>query len=195
MEMKLNREKIAQRLKELSSSPPPEDLSPGAKCYAISRPPSHVEFICPTCGEKTLYSAPLGGCLFVGLFSSPKKQKQQPGHRQIKECWHDPIHQIGICDSMVEKLSAIGAKLDKREFCSNCCPEVDSPQLGLTIQLLGEDPRYIFPIDKTDLLLLQEFLNGNKKIPMSFGRERPLVNFQKRIEELLGISLGKVEKE
>ena len=52
----LNRTEIQKKLQKLSETPPPKDLKPGACCYEMAAPPDRAEYVCPKCGEKTLYS-------------------------------------------------------------------------------------------------------------------------------------------
>jgi hypothetical protein len=61
----LPRDLIA-KLDELAEQPGPKDLKRGAMCYSIAPPPNREEYICPKCGERTLY-AKSGGLERAGI--------------------------------------------------------------------------------------------------------------------------------
>ena len=51
---------VKERLMKLAKDPPPAKLSRGAMCYDMMTPPSIDDYVCPKCGEKTLYTSDEG---------------------------------------------------------------------------------------------------------------------------------------
>ena len=53
----LDRAAVRAMLKRLADAPPPTKLAVGAMCYVVSPAPPRVDYICPKCGERTLYDS------------------------------------------------------------------------------------------------------------------------------------------
>ena len=52
----LSHQEIQKQLAQIASKPAPKKLVMGAMCYKVAGPPSRIDYVCPTCGEKTLYA-------------------------------------------------------------------------------------------------------------------------------------------
>ena len=52
---KLSQTRINEMLEKLETTQAPEPRM-GAMCYDMAGPPNRVEYVCPVCGEKTLYT-------------------------------------------------------------------------------------------------------------------------------------------
>lgn len=163
-----DREAIALRLKKLAESPPPSELDMGAMCYDMADPPDRTDYICPVCGEKTLYS-----------FDSDER---------IADTFM--LHyELNKCRRLVRSLYSLAAELDETEFCMRCRPEVTEPVLVLKIRYSEEgDIAETRGVSKSDLELLNAFIKGSDRIAGDTGLEKPLQDHMKRLRELLGIS-------
>jgi hypothetical protein len=154
---------IEKKLKKLSESPAPKNLSMGAMCYEMAALPDRAEYICPVCGEKTIYT----------------DQYRSFVYSELQEC-----------RSYVEAIRGINAKLDESQFCKKCSPDVTDPELCLITQLEGENTPYkCCGIYSTDLQVISEFLNGKDVHSLFNEREEPLKDYVSRIEELLGVKI------
>jgi hypothetical protein len=157
------REEIAAKLKKLAKSPAPTTLKPGAMCYAVAGPPARAEYVCPVCGEKTLYT---DGHTFTIQYELPS------------------------CRQIISSIKGLEIKLDETQYCKKCHPEVESPSLCLEIKYSGEDKPYVCcNVGSSDVDLVYEFISGNKKHTGGNGQETPLKDYTARLEELLGVTI------
>jgi hypothetical protein len=156
-------EALQARLKKLAGSPTPANLNMGAKCYEIAAPPDRVDYVCPKCGQRTLYT---------------REQGLQDAVRL----------EIPEARRLVKEIRGIEVKLDESQFCRTCSPSVSEPQLILLVGVPGQkDPHRVEGVAANDLKLLKEFLQGSDRHKGDNDRETPLKDHIDRIEELLGI--------
>lgn len=166
---KLTREQIAQRLKKLKESPAPTNLRPAAMCYKMAATPDRIEYICPVCGERTLYSSQASG-----------------NYQQVTLVRED----IPECRQLVKSITGLSLSIDESEFCRKCSPRVGSPAMTLIIRYPGEkEPRQVKGISAQDLTLISEFLSGKNRHEGERGSETPLVDYIPRLLELLGVTV------
>ena len=93
---KLTREQLDMLLAELVEKPTPEETGAVfASCYMRSAPTDRIEYVCPTCGEKTLYA----NCAAATV------KEVQRYHEQ--GC--DEVCQLGL-----------DVTLDERTLCASC---------------------------------------------------------------------------
>ena len=165
----MTKQEILEKLSLLEKTNAPEKLSIGAMCYKVAGPPDRVEYICPVCGEKTLYS------------SSQNKTNK------IKEI--DTIDSIlPFWRKNISTLEKFNIKLDESQFCSKCSPEIKEPKLGIVVRYTDDsEPVKIYDISIDDYSLLYEFFNNKTIHKGDRDSETPLKDHQKRISELLGI--------
>jgi hypothetical protein len=157
------KKQIEQKLEELSKAPVPKSLSMGAMCYEMMMPPDTASYICPVCSSRTLYK------------------------RDFDNFWYVQGEIIN-CRRELEKVKGVNIKLDESEFCKKCRPEVTNPRLILLINIEDtEDTLRIININSNDIRVLGEFLNGDIIHKTFNDGEEPLVNYKKRIIELLGL--------
>jgi len=160
----LSRSEIAEKLKELKKKPLPKNLSIGAECYEIAQKPERVEYVCPVCGNKTLYTNSLN---------------------------FDLVEQISYLRALSETLKKYGITLEERALCKNCQKQVSEKSLCIMIPY-QEDGQNIYrrcEINETDLVLLKEFLSG-KDIHQGFtDEETPLAEYIERLQVLLGVKV------
>jgi len=154
------REKIIEKLKELSESKAPDTLAEGAMCYKVAGPPNRAEYVCPSCGAKTIYTS---------------------------DAW-TITRDIPQCRSIVADLKAYDIKLDESQFCKKCSPKQKDPQLCIEIKFTNEkDEHKTCSISPFDLQLLSEFLKGSQVHRGDTGEETPLKNYIDRIKTILDI--------
>jgi hypothetical protein len=166
----ISKEEIAQRLRELAQSPPPKELKMGAMCYEMTAPPERINYICPRCGNKTLYA---------------KVNPDRSGNVIFIES------DIPECRRAVKAIKALSLELDESEFCRYCSPRVSAPALKLIVKYPGKSASIVTRgVNSEDLRILSEFLAGRDRHAGETGRETPLKDYLTRLEEMLGIAPG-----
>ena len=169
----MSKSEIVKRLHELEKRKPPKVESfEGAMCYSPISPPDRFEYVCPICGERTLYATKNGDRIGSGSV----------------DC------EIQSCRRKINEIKGAHVELDEAEFCIRCSPEVESPKLNIVVRFKRvENPHRVRGICEEDLQLLAEFLEGSDKhvLPMEeanvFGREQPLKNYIDRLKVLLNV--------
>ncbi|NVO02364.1 MAG: hypothetical protein HXX09_06635 [Bacteroidetes bacterium] len=157
------RKHIKEKLIELSKTKGPEVLNPGAMCYEISAPPKRAEYVCPKCGEKTIYTES-----FVSFITND----------------------IPSCRYIVNSLKGFNAVLDESQFCKKCSHNIKSPELCFEVKYNDENETHkTCGISETDMELVSEFLNGSLAHKGYHGSEEPLINYIDRLETLLDIKI------
>ena len=152
-----SKKNIEDKLKILAKTSPPKELAIGAMCYSVSMPPDNAQYICPSCGEKTLY----------------KRDDYKNGIIIIDNCLQG-IHQ---CRSGVEKIKGINIKLDESQFCKKCSTDIEEPQLCLLVNINNKkDTTKVCNINVKDINLINEFLHNEFKHKGSYDEELPLLN-------------------
>ncbi|MBI5218136.1 MAG: hypothetical protein HY958_04320 [Bacteroidia bacterium] len=160
----LSKNDLARRLEELSNSSAPSDLKPGAMCYDMAGPPERAEYVCPLCGEKTLYT---------------------------REHTWAVNSEIPACREIIKTIKKVDVTLDESQFCKKCSRDVQKPELCIFIKTKGDDkPRKVCKITNIDLKLMSEFLDGKEIHKSSNEGEEPLKNYLPRFEELFGIKIN-----
>lgn len=157
----------------------------GAMCYSVSPKEGRiVVYICPTCGEKTLYS------------DMPDQSKNESTQGSQWNTVHKATHaQVALiesgltaCRNLMKDITGIHMELDESRLCHHCAPADSSPSLGLMIHLANNTVHHIEPIEFEDLKLLAEFLAGKVVHSGYWGKEHPLRDYLPRICALLGFS-------
>ena len=167
------RKYYAERLDELARSEPPKELAMGAMCYWMGEPPDRAEYICPECGERTLYA----------------KRDSMEGDRRVDGAvmW-DLGEGIAGCRRYTFEIKSISLELDESQFCSHCSPDVDYPVLGIVIHYRGEDkPHRVWGVKPADVRLISEFLAGKVRHRCGNDEEVPLLEYIGRLRELFGV--------
>ena len=133
----------------------------GAMCYAPMMIPDTVEYICPVCGEKTVYG--YGDTWFLS-------------------------YGIGTCRedvSFIDGSDMLDATLDETGYCSSCSPDVESPAMRLTIRY-PDGTEVTSEVTPFDLTILKGFLSGELFYVTDNDGTEPLLPHAERIRELLG---------
>ena len=171
----LSRADVVKRLRQLADSPPPAKLSQGAMCYDMIGPPERFEYVCPTCGEKTLYA-------------------RQGGDRQA-EGWILGRNLL-TCRRLAAQVKTLNVKLDEAQFCKKCSPEVKKPGLSLLVTYPGEtEARQTNGITDTDLDRLIAFLAGKDRYDIGQGHEVALRDNLARLDQIFGVEVEREVKE
>ena len=156
----MSREQIQERLKELESRKAPQPKM-GACCYSMSTPPKYAEYICPACGEKTLYTDDHAEFVVAGLES----------------CRREFV--------TLKKVSEFTTSLDESTYCGKCSPDASTFQLSLTLTYKDGTSVKTAPVADDDLRLLNGFFQGKSSYKTSTDGSRPLKKELARLTELL----------
>lgn len=164
-----SKKQIDQKLKRLSETPAPTNLSFGAMCYEmVAVDTKNHEYVCPLCGEKTVY----------------KKDKDKTRFFYIDGL----LWNLEACRKEIQTVRGINIKLDEKQFCSHCSPKIERPELYLLVNIAGQsDTTRISAISFTDIQLIREFLEDKLIHRTDNDGETPLIENIARIKELLGI--------
>jgi hypothetical protein len=168
-----SREQVELRLQKLAERPAPKELQPGAMCYEMAMPPTRHEYVCPTCGEKTLYA----------LAKDEGEADRRGDHSLIQTLgW-----ELKGCRTVVKEIKGIDVELDESAFCRKCSPDVEKPTLELVVKYEGEDPHRVKSIRPEDLTLIKEFVEGKDVHDAGMRGQVPLKKSIKRLKVLLGV--------
>lgn len=171
----LSREKIQSQLQKIALSPRPETKKISAMCYEIAAPPSVAEYVCPKCGEKTLYVREMANSSDKGNIAD------QDTISALK--W-----ELDGCRRQIQKISKLSVELDESQFCKKCSPDVKNPQLVLVVHYPEEQKihRYM-GVTTSDFELLIHFLNGEKKYKLMMDDETAIKDHLQQLKKLLGV--------
>jgi len=155
-------EEVDILLDRLETREPPEPVY-GAMCYEAVAPPLVAEYLCPVCGEKTLYTD----------YDTWFIEYELQGCRRIFD--------------EIAGASEMDIELDETLFCQVCTPdESEEPALVLTLTL--EDGTVISNrVSEFDMRIFESFLKGRLFYVTSNDGEQPLKPYTGRIRELLGL--------
>ncbi len=150
-------------LARLEIEEPPEAVM-GAMCYEAMAYPSVAEYICPVCGEKTIYN------------------DFQTGFIE----W-----ELQGCRRMVDSINVFtefDVSLDETLFCDFCSESSDEEPALLLRVASTDSTETVNRISVHDLRILESFLQGTLYYTTSNNGEQPLQDYSERIRELLGAS-------
>ena len=167
----MSKEAIINRLKKLAESPAPTNLNMGAMCYKMAGPPDRIEYVCPVCGEKTLYASDKNNVVNYSVIQFIDRD-------------------LGPCRIIAKSITKVKITLDETQFCRKCDPKAKNPALCLTIYYPQDKTSHsICNVEEEDLVLLSEFFADKDKHEYSNDQEVPLKNSIKRLEKLLGVTI------
>lgn len=134
-----------------------------------------INYICETCGEKTLY---------------PRyAQKQLDSFQDEDPTFVYLYNEYELCRHIVKHMSDMNLELDEIEFCRKCSPGIEKPQMYLKVKW-GNNYKITPGITSADLYLLAEFAAGKMKTLDALSHEETLKEHIPRLEELLGARLS-----
>ena len=153
-------------LKRVATDQAPKELSLGAMCYKVAMPPDRVEYVCPSCGTKTLYATTEAGA-FVGEAA--------------------PALEIQTYRTYVHRLAQFGLDIRFDESClCSACKKESAKAPAIEVLYKGKKTRNDLH-DVNDLRKLLAFVEGKLVWEDSHAGEHPLKPEIPRICEWLGI--------
>lgn len=158
----LSMEEVDFLLARLESEDPPEPVM-GAMCYEAMAYPDVAEYVCPVCGEKTIYRS----------MNTAFIEWELPGCRRL-------------ADSL-DSLTEFHVYLDESQFCQVCSDSVfEEPKILLVVSADGE-METVNSVSITDLRMLESFLQGNLYYTTFNEGQQPLQQYAPRLRALLGL--------
>ena len=159
----LSRAEINLLLARLEFTEPPESVM-GAMCYSPRMQPTAAEYICPVCGEKTLYN--FSYAAFID--------------------W-----ELSGCRRLVESINLntdFEVSLDEQLFCDFCSPDSDEENRTVLLRVLYDNgDEIVNAVSIGDLRMLDSFVQGNLYYLTSNDGQQPLKNHADRMRTLLGL--------
>ena len=169
----LSRKDIQKQLSVIAKSPPPKELAMGAMCYMVAGPPSRIDYVCPACGEKTLYA--------VDDSADEKTQRQQ-----WETSWK--LGDLEAIRRLTQQIKKLDVALDESRFCSHCSTDVKTPRMGLVVTYPNQpEPHRVWDVTQADLLMLKAATEGKLKFKDLQDMEIALKDKLARLEKLLGV--------
>ena len=168
----LSRQDIQKQLAVIANKPPPKILAMGAMCYKIAGPPTRFDYVCPACGEKTLYVMDTA---------------DEEARRQFQNvAWK--FRDMETLRRLTQQIDKLDVRLDELEFCTHCSSKTESPKVALVIQYPDQPkPIWVWDVTPNDLLMLKAFADGQLKYKNQQDFEAALKKNLPRLEELLGV--------
>ncbi len=161
-----SRSSMEARLQALQQAPAPA-MKMGAMCYDMVGPAERAEYVCPTCGERTVYARDGDG------FAVIHAQSQIEGCRRLMD--------------RLKKASPVPVVWDESAWCKHCSPDAKTPAAFLVFTY--EEGEHREPVKGSeDLVILCEFFEGERGHKTVTDGVEPLKNYAKRLEELLGVA-------
>jgi hypothetical protein len=157
----LTMDQINILLARLEREEPPEPIR-GAMCYEAMAYPAVAEYVCPICGEKTIYNDQLTAFIEWELQGCRRKAE------------------------LINEYTEFEVILDESMFCDFCSGVSDEePVLYLRV-LSSDSTETVNPVSIHDLMILESFLQGNLYYTTSNDGQEPLQDYSERIRVLLG---------
>jgi hypothetical protein len=179
----LDRKAIKLLLKNIVNSPAPKNLKQGATCYKTAMPPNRADYICPKCGERTLYD------------DSSLDWKQPNAH--LKAHARDVLLYIPACRREFEQLRKItkdAIVFDESQFCRKCSPNTVNPKRMLHI-FYSDGTKYDFEnINSSDLRELHDLFEGKMVTKGENDSEFAMQQCLTQIQKVLGIKMETSEE-
>jgi len=157
----LTMDQINILLARLEREEAPEPVR-GAMCYEIMASPAVSEYVCPICGEKTIYSDQLTAFIEWELQGCRRKA------------------------DLINEYTEFEVMLDETMFCDFCSNgSGDEPVLYLRV-LSSDSTETVNPVSVFDLTILESFLQGNLYYTTFNDGQQPIQEYSDRIRVLLG---------
>ncbi len=137
------------------------DFVMGAMCYSPVALPDRVEYVCPVCGERTLY----------GQYEGSFVQWELPAMRRMVE----------------EMAGNVFFDLSLEEtFCSNCAAGDSTGEVRLLV-IYAEGDTVRTPVCLNDLQMINGLVRGELSYTQSNDARSPLKNSLDRLRTILGV--------
>lgn len=158
----MTQQQIRDMLANIEKKTAPEPKM-GAMCYDRAAPPDRAEYVCPKCGEKTLYT----------------KEAAWKLQFTVEFCRREFLP--------LRKCTALALALDESSYCSRCRPDAKEHEMALIVTYEDGSSYTNSPVDKFDLAALTAFLKGGAECKTFNDGTRPLKEMLPRLRELLGV--------
>jgi hypothetical protein len=157
------REEVNELLKALAERPVKAELNMGAMCYAPRQAPDSASYICPVCGEKTIYV-----------------------NSSTTEFINDDLM---LCRQLAARFDKGMLSLDESGFCAHCSHATNAnPELCVKITLEDSKEVITCKITSFDLRILLAFFKGENIFTTFNDAEMPLKEQSTRLKQLLGVT-------
>jgi hypothetical protein len=175
----LDRDGVRKLLERVHRTPTLPNVGPltTAMCYSVALPPDRAEYICPKCGERTLY------------VNDEKTVFGKDIARRVDWDLRD-------CRARIEEIRKVAGEaivLDESQYCRKCKPGVKEPALVLVATFNQGQPHSVSGVTADDLRLLYEFLSCKVVHAEGQDDESPMRDHLPRLEELLGVKRNERE--
>lgn len=157
----MSRAQIERMLQTLQQQKAPKPTM-GAMCYDMAGPPPTADYVCPVCGQKTVYSTDTS---FIA--------------------W-----ELDGCRREFEQMTKIGdlkMALDESSFCAQCSLNATRHELVLNITYSDGTTHSAGGIHRSDLRMLTYFFKGSLSFKGLQDGTKPLKDQIPRLRELLGV--------
>lgn len=149
-----------------------------AMCYDMAEIDGRAEYVCPICGERTVYAAS------GDPYRSPDDRVSDAGWSLVV------ADLVGARRLVAEAQAAMAGRgvdllLDERQLCRRCMPTVMDPALVLRVTLAGQVPFDVVGVRSQDLRFLREWLVEKNPAAREALRTSPLADAVSRIERAL----------
>jgi len=169
-----SKQDIEEHLEKIKKAPLPEFSMKGAMCYEVADPPDRIDYVCPDCGEKTLYA--------IGSTADPNEQFLWNITKTLNELENYQHH--------VKQIDTIDISLVQSQFCKHCNPDIKEPKLGLIVKYPdSQQVHRVYDISIEDLMMIKAFTEGKLTYIGELDNEYILISDFNRLEELLGVDI------
>lgn len=158
----MSQAKIREMLATIEKKIAPEPKM-GAMCYEMASPPDRAEYVCPKCGEKTLYT----------------KDAAREVEWELESCRREFLK--------LKASTGLLLALDESSYCSHCRPDAKTHALTLVVTYADGSSHTNAAVTAGDLRILQGFLRGDGAFKTFNEGEEPLKQQLPRLRELLGV--------
>lgn len=165
----LSRDQLQEKLRALDSRAAPEPKM-GAMCYDMAAPPERADYVCPRCGEKTLYAR--NDAAFVAW--------------ELDACRRE--------FEILRKESDLALALDESSYCAHCSPSARLHRLALVVTYADGSSHTNAPVSCEDLRILRGFMKGRRDYETFNDGTRPLKEVMLRLRELLDVAPDQAPK-
>ncbi len=155
------RERLRVMLNRLEREPEPEFVM-GAMCYEPIALPDRADYICPVCGERTIY----------GYADAENVQYFLPTMRRMTE----EMAGNGFFELSLEET-----------YCSRCFPDEESSRGVRLVLVYAEGDTVRTSVTLNDLQILKGFIAGELSYTDNYDARRPLREHGDRLQAILGI--------
>jgi len=135
-----------------------------AMCYDMAAPPDRQEYVCPKCGEKTLYSELMEG--------------------------FNTLNGLEILRIEFNTLTALKTDctltLDETSLCAHCTPDTTSHDISMTVRYSDKKIHSAISVTINDVYLLKAYFNHDGSYTSTDGSVHLLKDEISRLKDLLG---------